>query len=356
MYTLDFVVRRRLHPSISLAQDRHFLHAVGRPARARGGGLRVYDFEGPVLSLGRYHVAPDAAASPGTVQLHRRLSGGRALPFGDGFVGVALVLPHRSALFSTDPHALAPYQVMNRYVRGIMESCKLAGLESFYAGRDFLTVNRRVIGMVSFEVDASGVLLFEAIIANQRDFSLLPSLLEQVDPSGVVKAEMLVPEGTTSLRRELQTEFSTEEVAELVRRGCEQQFKVRCEPHTASPLEEQAVQAAATHEFGDERWLGQRRVPSHRDHHAWTRVQLGVFETYFSLEQERFIKEITFAGDFIANSQAIERLEHELKLCPAEWRSIDAVANEVFSDPENFILGVGPVRTIADTICKALPA
>lgn len=354
MYTLDFVVQPRLQPSLSLAEDRHFLHAVGRPARARSGILRVYDFEQPLLSLGRYHVLPDAPTS-GAVQLHRRYTGGRAIPFGDGFVGVALTLPHRSALLSTDPYALAPYQVMNRYVRGVITTCKLAGIEPFYPGRDFLTVNRRVIGLISFEVDTSGALLFEAIIANHRDFSVLPQWLEQVDPRGVVKAEVLTPEGTTSLSRELATQLTTEEVAELLRRGYEQQFRVRCEPHTASPLEEQAIKAAA-HEFDDERWLAQRRVPPHRDHHAWTRVQLGTFEAYYSLEQERFIKDVMFAGDFIANSPAIDRLEHELKLCPADWRNIDAVANDIFSQPENYILGIGPVRTIADTICKALPA
>ena len=73
-----------------------------------------------------------------------------------------------------------------------------------------------------------------------------------------------------------------------------------------------------------------------------TRVQLGQFDVHFSLEQEHFIKDIVFAGDFIANSPAIERLEHELRLCPAEWRAIDAVASEMFAQPENFILGIGP--------------
>jgi len=60
------------------------------------------------------------------------------------------------------------------------------------------------------------------------------------------------------------------------------------------------------------------------------------------------------SGDFIANSPAIARLEHELRLCPAEWRVIDAVASAIFSQPENFILGLGKVRAIADTIVRGL--
>jgi hypothetical protein len=100
--------------------------------------------------------------------------------------------------------------------------------------------------------------------------------------------------------------------------------------------------------------LAQRRCGPDLDRHATTRVQLGVFEPHFSLEQERFIKDIVFTGDFIANSPGIDQLERNLRLCPAEWRAIDAVASEVFAHPDNFILGVGRVHAIADTICRGL--
>lgn len=355
MHTLDFIVQPRLAPGLSLAEDSHFLHVVGRPSRTRLGVLRIYDFPGDVLSVGRYHLVPDRPEAAGGVQLYRRHSGGRAVPFGDGFVGVALVLPHRSALLATDPFALAPYQVMNRYVRGILEACKLANVPAFYPGRDFITVDRRVLGLVSFEIDRSGALLFEAVIANRRDFSILPGMLDAADRDGVVKAEMLTPDGTTCLARELGTELTTEEVAAMLRRGYEKQFTLSFETHALSPLEAHAIDATAAHEFHDDRWLRQRHPRPDLDHHAFERVQLGMFDAYFSLEQERFIKEIVFAGDFIADSPAIERLEHDLRLCPAEWRAIDAVASEIFAQPEHYILGITRLRAIADTICKGIP-
>ena len=354
MPTLDFIMQSRLAPRQSLAADRHFLHVVGRPSRLRVGVLRVYDFRGDIVSLGRYHLVPDIPAATGVVPLYRRHSGGRVVPFGDGFVGVALVLPHRSALVSDDPRALAPSQVMNRYVRGILEGCRLVNVPAFYPGRDLVTVDRRVLALVSFEEDHTGALLFEAIIANRRDFSVLPALLDAVDRGGIIKTEMLTPEGATCLARELKTELTTEEVADMVRRGFEKQFNVECEAHTLSALETQAIEATATHDLHDDRWLRQRRVRPDLDRHAFERTQLGMFETYFALEQDHFIRDIVFAGDFLANSAAIERLERELRLCPAEWQAIDAVASDVFAQPDNFILGIGRVRTIADTVCKAL--
>jgi Bacterial lipoate protein ligase C-terminus len=98
----------------------------------------------------------------------------------------------------------------------------------------------------------------------------------------------------------------------------------------------------------------QRHLRPDLDHHTVEQVQLGVLESHFSLEQDRFIKDITFAGDFIANSAAIDRLERELRLCPAEWQAIDAVAASVFAEPQSYILGVGPTRVLADAVCKGL--
>lgn len=317
--------------------------------------LRVYSFPGDVASLGRYHLAPPLDDAP-PVGLCRRHTGGRVVPFGEGFVGMSLVLPHRSALYSDDPFALAPYQVMNRYVRGVLESCRLVNIGAFYPGRDFITVDRRVLGLVSFETDESGALLFEAIIANTRDFSILPDLLAQVDPGGLIKMEMLGPDMTTSLARELRTELTFDEVAEMLRRGFCKHFGLVCDPHALTTLEQQAIDAIAAREFESPAWLLQRRFRPELDRHASLWVQLGAFEAYFALEQERFLKEIMFAGDFLANSSSVERLERELRLCPAEWRSIDSIAGDIYSMPENYILGIGRPRTIADMISRGLTA
>jgi lipoate-protein ligase A len=353
MLAVDLIVEPDAAPAFSLAADRHFMHAVQRASRTRNAVLRVYSFRGDVLALGRYHVAPPEPA-PAGVQLSRRQTGGRAIPFGDGFVGLSLVLPHRSALFSADPLTLAPHQVINRYVRGLLEGCKLAQIPAFYPGRDFVTVDGRILAMVSFEIDENGALLFNAVVANTRDFSVLPHFLETVDPTGIVKAEMLTPESTTSLARELGTRLSLADVAALLQRGYAKQFSLALEPHTLSTLEIQAIEAIAAREFAPETWLQSRQHRPELDHRASAWMQLGVFETQYSLEQDRFIKEIQFSGDFIANSSAITRLEHDLRLCPAEWRAIDAIASEIFSQPDHFILGIGRARAIADLIARGL--
>jgi lipoate-protein ligase A len=355
MQTVDLIVESDVSPGRSLAADRQFMHTVQRASRTRPAVLRIYSFAGDLLALGRYHLAPEVQ-SKAPVKLMRRLTGGRAIPTGEGFVGLSLILPHRSALFSSEPFTLAPYQVMNRYVRGVLEGCKLVNLPAFYPGRDFITVGGRILGLVSFETDEHGALLFEAVLANTRDFSLLPHYLAAADGAGVVKAEVLTPDTTTCLARELGTELSLDEVADLLQRGFAKQFGLQMAPHPLSPLEVQAIDVVAAREFPGDSWLRQRRRRADLDHVASVWVQLGVFEAHFALEQDRFIKEIQFSGDFIANSPSIARLERELRLCPAEWRAIDAIASEIFSQPDHFILGIGKARAIADTIMKGFAA
>jgi lipoate-protein ligase A len=352
MTRVHFIVQPQIDPVRNAATDRYLRRVVARPRGPRTAVLRVYSFPGRWLSLGRYHLAPSI---PDGVRLgvHRRQTGGRALPTGDGFVGLSLILPHRSALFSDQAFALAPSQVLNRYVRGLLEACRVAKLHISYPGRDLVTVDRRVVAAVSFDTDEDGTLLFEAVIAHTRDFSILPDLLEVGDPQGVVKAELLTAAETTSLARELGSELSFEEIAEMISGGYERYFGLDLVPQVLTPLEEQAIDVLALREFSSQRWLHARKRSPDLDRHVATWVQLGVFEVFFALRQDRFIRDILFAGDFIANPAAIAALERNLRLCPLDWQILNAVVNSVFEKPENYLLGVGKLRVIADLLARA---
>lgn len=352
MTPVDFVFQPGIDPALSIATDRYFMRVVGRRSRARNALLRVYTFPGDVVSLGRFHFAPLLPQSS-PVALCRRHSGGRAWPCGNGFVGLSLILPHRSALFGEEPFLLAPYQVLNRYVRGLLEACRLLGLPVHYPGRDFVTVERRVLAAVSFETDENGVMLFEGVLGTRRDFGVLPGFLERAEPGGLVRVQLMDPKGVTSLSRELQTELTHEEVAELLCRGFAKQLALDIVPYEPSPLERQVIEGILARECAPLAWLMQRRPRPELDHRASVWAQLGVFEVHLALQQRKYIKEIVFAGDFIANSPGIELLERKLRLCPLDARAVEGTINEVFSDPQHFILGVGKLRTVADAILRA---
>src|SRR5207244_13622270 len=101
--TLDLIVQPALSPRESLAADRRLLDE----ARAGQAALRVYTLAGDVLSLGRYPLAPKLPARC-AVELWRPHPGGRALPWGEGFGGLWLLLPPRRALVASAPDVLPP--------------------------------------------------------------------------------------------------------------------------------------------------------------------------------------------------------------------------------------------------------
>jgi len=336
---VDLIVQPRLSPGASLAADRRLLDAPG------GGALRVYTLAGDVVALGRYHLAPDAGADSG-VRLWRRLSGGRAMPWGDGFVGLSLVLPHRSALVADDPFALAPEQVMNRYVRGVLRACELSGVAAFYPGRDLITVDGRILGMASFEVDARGALLFEAVLANERDASVLPALLDRADPGGIVRTTMLTAADTTSIARLLGHGLDLEELAGRLARGYAERLGVRFAPRWLP-----VVDAACD----DTDWLASRRQRADLDRHAVVSGQIGVLELHFAREGGR-IRDVCLAGDFIASSPTVAALEEGLRGCTAETGAVAAVVHAVLSRPEHFVLGLGRPAEVADALARELAA
>jgi lipoate-protein ligase A len=343
--SIDLVVQRRVPPAERLAADRRLLSEMIDPGRTSSGVLRVEELCGSVLSLGRYHFLPEGGAGPTAIA--RRLSGGRAVPAGDGFVGVSLVLPHRSALLATDPFALTPAQVMNRYVRGILEGCKLAGVAAFYPGLDAITVGGRTLGLVSFEVDAHGALLFESILAVGDDFSRLPALLDAVDPSGTVAARLQTPDETTSLACELGRAPSLDELAAWIRQGYEARLDVRCV--------ERSLDAAMCAAADDRAWLETRRRRPTLARRGSVASLLGVFEAHFALADDR-IEDLVFTGDFLADSAGIARLEAALRGCAAERVALERIVHAVYADPRHFILGIGPVTTVVDAILRGVPS
>ena len=348
--SLDLIVQPRVVGAVSLSADGYLLAEAASSGR---GALRVFELEGEGLSLGRYHLAPPPVAG-GAVRRWRRLSGGRVFPAGEGFLGISLTLPHRSALVAADRLALSPEQVMNRYVRGILAGLQHVGVSAFYPGRDLVTVEGRSLGMVAFEVDGAGALLFEAIIANRKDASILPLLLERADPDGVVRAAMLGPGDVTSLQRLRGSALGVEELAECLRRGYEERFAVTLERRALQVDETRRLEVAAQREFADAAWLAPRTPRADLDRHGAVTTQLGVLEAHFVLDGDR-IREIVFAGDFLANSPAIEELERELRGRAAEASTVDAVVRAIFGRADNYLLGVGPLRTLADAVMRGLP-
>lgn len=315
------------------------------------GVLRTYTVPGTMLLLGRYHlVSQEVVAGPVSVQ--RRRTGGRVVPFGDGFFGLSLILPHRAALVGNDWRVLEPAQVINRCVRGVLRGLRALGVAAFYPGRDLITVDRRIIGMVSFETTTAGALLFESMLAVDRGFAIVPALLDTADPRGVIKAAMITPEEVTTVSEAAGRAVSGAELTERIAEGYADAFQLKVTPVAGGAERETGPGTVAADRDGAT-WVLSRAPRAEFDHRGTVATQLGMLEALVARRGDR-LGPLMFTGDFIANAAAVELLEARLVGERAEWGAISALAFEEFAAGENFILGLGSVSVLADVIMRAL--
>jgi hypothetical protein len=340
---LELLVQEAVDAATSLGWDRALLRYA---TDTRRGVLRINQLTEETVCLGRYTLAPPRQRDTG-VAVTRRRSGGRVAPAGPGFLGVSLSLPHRSALVSDDPLALAPDQVLNRCVRGLLEALRLAGVDAFYPGRDLVTAAGRPLAVVSFDVDAGGVgaLLCEAIVAVERDLSALPHLVDRVDPGGVVRVPMMLPDDVTSVGRIAGRVPDLPAWAGLLRRGWEAaKLDVAFAPY-AGPREAAAVDAPA--------WLLARAPRPELERRATAATMLGALDVHLGLAADGRIADAMLAGDFIAPAAAVDDVERGLRGCRPQRGAIEAVVARAFAGPERFILGVGPLSAVTDAVLRA---
>jgi hypothetical protein len=265
------------------------------------------------------------------------------VPAGPGFVGVTLVLPHRSALVADAADALAPEQVLNRTVRGVLGALDGLGVAARYPGRDLVTAGGRTIGAMAFEVAADGATLIETTLAVGRTFAVLPSLLERADPRGVVPVDMTLPDETTCVAALVGRAPGVDELAERIVAGYRERLGIDCAAGE-EPLPAADVDAA---------WLAAGVLPPRLDHAASARTMLGRVAAHLALADDGRIAGARLTGDFIAPSACVEALERALVGVAPDAATVRAIVARAFAAPGAFVLGADPIADVAATIVRA---
>jgi len=345
---LEAIVRPAISPWDLLGLELHLLEAVA--ARRSAPVLVLYTIGGCAVSIGRYHLYAGAPDHDGIVAM-RRLTGGRAVGAGDGWVGLALVLPGWGALLPKRDANLKPEQVMNRYARGLLAGLRALGLECFYPGRDAITVEQREVAMCTFEADNSGALLFEASIAVNRGMEDLSRDLDRLDPAGTVPSVMHSRETSSTLERELRREIGSAEVAEVIVRGYREALGEVRERELADEEIQHAVESGKA--LQSIHWL--RRVADASEYNRSARMtaQLGQIEAWLGVSADNRIERLMLGGDLIGNSPGIALFEAALEGQTHDLIAVSNSVSRVFSADRNFILGLGELSNLVRLVVDA---
>jgi hypothetical protein len=141
------------------------------------------------------------------------------------------------------------------------------------------------------------------------------------------------------------------QVAELLRRGFAQQPALELVDQDLQSTEQLAISALAERQVGSA-WLQSRPVRSELPFLATTSTQLGVLQVRFALSAEKTLADVQFSGDLIADPTAICALEQGLRGCPVEREALLSVVERIFLQPQHYLLGVGPLQTVVNTLLK----
>jgi lipoate-protein ligase A len=342
---LDVIIAPALAPDDLLGLELHFLDAVAR--RETPPVLLIYASPGRSISIGRYHLYCGPPERDG-ISVTRRLTGGRVVGAGQGWLGLALQLPTRTALLKEDTTRLKPDQIMNRYARGILTAMRALGVDCFYPGRDAINFEQREIAMCTFETDAAGAMLFEAFVAHNRGMEELVHDLERIDPDGALSCRMYDAASATKVVRELARDISFDELAGAIVSGYQSSLgETRRRELTAIET------AQAQHRgrgLGASNWLLGRVAGPSMTLRNRIASQLGAFEAAVALTADRTIEAARLSGDFIANSPAIVELENELRGRSLDLPSIAHAVTMTFGHDGNFFLGAGELSNLVRLI------
>ncbi|HZC44998.1 MAG TPA: hypothetical protein VE243_00910, partial [Candidatus Acidoferrum sp.] len=333
---LDVILAPSLAPDDLLGLELHLLEAIA--TRQTAPVLLIYASPGRAVSIGRYHLY-SGPPERDRLNVTRRLTGGRVVGAGEGWLGLALILPTRAALLKEDTTRLKADQIMNRYARGLLTGMRALGVDCFYPGRDAITFEQREIAMCTFETDASGAMLFEASIAHNRGMEELVHDLERIDPDGTLSCRMYDASSATKIVRELARDVTFNELADAIASGYQSSLG---EVHRRDLTDVETAQAQHRgRALVNSNWLhrpSEDRPPTLRNRIA---SQLGAIEVAVALDSDKKIEAVLLSGDLIANSIAIAELEGELRGRPLDLASVSQAVTKTFGRDDNFFLGAG---------------
>lgn len=350
MRVLEVVRSPAISPARDLAIQRHLLAQMERPrdGAARSPILHLGWIAGSAIALGRFQrrTLALAASLPSTVPVLVRPTGGRAIAMATGQLSVSLAMGDPSALLPPGSGAIGPEKVINRYVRGVLGGLQKCGLRAYFFGRDFLSIDRKHGGYVSFEVAPGGATLFHAAISVEASTELPPEW-NGYPGDGGNRADPPV----TTVSAEKPGEWSRDGIEDAIVSAYARLQEIEPRERAFSPLEvtllgERESGVVWQHdgdEDGEGEWRDSELMP----------IACGWLQASVQVVQDRFLGGMRLSGDFMAPSGAVEALERGLKLVPIDWREIGLVVDRVFGAAGQPIVGVRHLRVIPDAILAA---
>lgn len=323
----------RLIRLAGVSPEREIGVVAGLAQRPGSAALVVSELVGEAAALGRFQRPGGSHAA----HEQRRISGGRSTRYGDGIVSLCVLAPAPQAWLS-ETGVLSGSRLLNRLVRGLLSGLSRLGLAAIYPGRDFVTVNGRRIAYVSLSHEASGVLLFQAVLGVGAAYTTL-----EREPSwpGLPAA----PEPTW-LARERGPAPRFDRIASALAGGFAERFALVLEDAPLSSDEERAFARARLPLLFDATLAGLASAGA-------IATPIGALEALVALDAGGRLSRVRLHGDFMAAPPALEALEAALVGELPESPRVRKLCAAWLADPEALVIGLTDAAQLADGVARS---
>ncbi len=328
----------------SLAATTYLMEAVARDRTHGSPWLLVSRPTSAAVVLGRFQsgrAVNFAGCRDAGLPVFRRLTGGTVVWLGPGTVHYALAFPLKGG-----PLDCRPRQILQKYGAAVTAMLTALRLKGRYFGKDLVSSGDQPVGLLSFELDASGVGLIEAIIGVDRVVRPAGELLGQGDYS-------LRDEDVLGTLQGLRPDLGEDEIPDAASRAASGLFGCQIHQRPFLPLEYERIKMLVRRHKVSESDEMDGRNYGKRWHSGPVAESIGVVDATVGVTQGHFLTDVSIHGDFMADSPGLAQLEERLRMCPIERRQVALIIDEVLGAPNHVILGIRRLGSILDAILEA---
>ena len=290
----------------------------------------IAELTGEAAAVGRFQRRGSSCAA----REHRRVTGGRSTLAGDGIVSLSALAPSPNAWLD-EKDVLSGPRLLNRLVRGLLAGLAKLGVAASYPGRDFVLANGRRIAYVSVSREASGVGVFQAILAVDAPYTTAereprwPGLPDAPAPTTLVRERGGAPD------------FAG--LAAALAAGFADRFSLSLDDAPSSADEEHALLAVSPPPLDDPLLVGLVRGDP-------VAIPIGEIEAHVALDAEGRLSRVRLRGDWIAAPPDVETLEDALLGERPGSARVRDLCGAWLAAPAVLVVGVTEAGALAESI------
>lgn len=313
--------------------------------------LRLYTYRSHCALVGRFQnveneVRVEYCCENG-VTINRRPTGGGAIIMGADQLGVALTIPGRGD--DTYGHAR---ELMGDFSEGLVRGLNQLGVQAGFRRKNDIEVDsRKLVGLGIYRAPSGG-LLFHASMLVDLDIALMLNVLKTPFEKISDKEIDTVAGRITTVRREIESRISIDEVRYVIADGFVSAFDVNLIPSDFTNDERVEISKLENEKYLTDDWVYQTTSVPDTNGSAKIKTEAGLIDVSVTMAGTT-IKAAFIGGDFFAAENAVADLEASLRWHAGQPDKVAATIGKMFESRKGQFGGIQP-EVMIEAVTKAV--